>query len=141
MVKPILMIFLFLFPFARADVFDFVSPKSDSKLISLTKKLRNLQIKEGPEFEENFNGIVKNIEMAMEEEKLYCSSDAPNNLGKILPPAQKQFCMRELKKQYLESMSTIFEIKRKYLSLLHKLQLNKLTETQKRLHNEIERNF
>jgi hypothetical protein len=49
--------------------------------------------------------------------------------------------MRELKKQYLESLSVIYETKRKYLSFLHQRQLQKLVETQDRLKADIEKNF
>lgn len=142
MVRSILILFFLVPSFAKADIFDFVSSEgAESKLVSLTKKLRNLEIKDTPDFEETFNGLVRGIETAVEEEKLYCSGEALNSQGKTLPPAQKQFCMRELKKQYLESTSTVFEIKKKYLSHLHARQLKKLGETQERLKADIEKNF
>lgn len=142
MVKSFLIFSLLLSLGARADIFDFVSSgSSESKIASLTKKLRGLEVKEGPDFEEGFNALVKGIELAMEEEKLYCSGEALNAQGKSLAPGQKQLCMRELKKQYLESMNATFEVKKKYLSLLHQRQLQKLKETQARLQGDIEKNF
>ena len=142
MVKSFLILLLFIPALSIADIFDFVSSGgSESKLIGLTKKIRNLEVKDGPDFEETFNGLVKGIETALEEEKLYCSGEAINSKGKTLPPAQKQFCMRELKKQYLESSNAIFEIKKKYLSYLHQRQVQKLVETQDRLRADIEKNF
>jgi len=142
MVRSFLIFFVFLSSFAKADIFDFVSSGSpDSKIASFTKKLKSLEVKEGPEFEESFNALIKGIELAMEEEKLYCSGEALNAQGKTLAPAQKQLCMRELKKQYLESMNVTFEVKKKYLTLLHQRQLQKLKETQSRLQTDIEKNF
>ena len=74
MVRSFLILLLLLPSFAKADIFDFVSSEgAESKLVSLTKKLRNLEIKDTPDFEETFNGLVRGIEIAVEEEKLYCS--------------------------------------------------------------------
>jgi hypothetical protein len=84
---------------------------------------------------------VKNIENAMEEEKLYCTGEASNKEGKTLPSAQKPLCMRELKKQYLEATNVIFDLKKKYLGLIHQRQLQKLGEIQKSLKADIEKNF
>jgi hypothetical protein len=49
--------------------------------------------------------------------------------------------MRELKKQYLEATNVIFDLKKKYLGLIHQRQLQKLGEIQKSLKADIEKNF
>jgi hypothetical protein len=142
MAKSFLMIVILFSSLAKANIFDFVSSEgSESKIAAWTKRLTKLEIKDGPDFEENFNGIVKGIESAMEEEKLYCSGEAQNAQGKTLPQSQKQLCMRELKKQYIDSMNVIFEVKKKYLIQLHQRQLQKLKETHTRLQSDIEKNF
>lgn len=140
MVKLILSSFLFV-SLAHADLFDFGSDQGESKIPDLVEKIKSLEMKEGPEFEETFNLGVKSIENAIEEEKLYCSGESTNKEGKTLPSAQKPLCMRELKKQYLEATHVIFEIKKKYLGFIHQRQLQKLGEIQKKLKSDIEKNF
>jgi hypothetical protein len=143
MVKFIL-IFCLLTPFAlRADFFDFVGGKSssDSPLLLVIDKLKSFEVKAGPEFEDNFNQAVKGVDYAIEQEKLYCSGEVANKKGKVIPADKKQLCVRELKKRYIEVTGLIFEIKRKYLSLVHDIQLKQLTNIEEDLKNSIEKNF
>lgn len=127
---------------AHADLFDFgADGGKDSKIPALIEKLKGLEIKDDPAFEESFNQHVKAIENGVEEEKLYCSGEATDAAGKTLPPAQKQLCMRELKKHYLEATTTIFDLKKKYLGVIHQRQLEKLSEIQKKQKADIEKNF
>ncbi len=142
MAQPLLLIFLFLSLSARADLFDFAAEKSESSRIpALVQKLRGLEMKDGPEFEELFNQTVKGIENAVEEEKLFCAGEATNSSGKTVEPGQKQLCMRELKKAYLEASAAMFDAKKKYLGFIHERQLKKLSEIQARLRADIEKNF
>jgi hypothetical protein len=140
MVKFILISF-FMVIYARADIFDFGSDKGSSKIPVLVEKLRGLEMKDGPEFEDVFNQGVKNIENAIEEEKLYCTGESANSEGKTLPAAQKPLCMRELKKHYMEATNAVFEMKKKYLGFIHQRQLQKLNDIQAKLKADIERNF
>lgn len=142
MVKSILILScLFIFE-AKADLFDFDSDKTrESKIPALVEKLKGLEMKEDPAYEEAFNQSVKTIENSMEEEKLFCSGEATDAEGKALPKEQKQLCMRELKKHYLNATMTIFDIKKKYLGFIHQKQLEKLTEIQKKLKADIEKDF
>lgn len=142
MVKFILILScLFIFE-AKADLFDFDSDKPrESKIPALVEKLKGLEMKEDPAYEEAFNQSVKTIENSMEEEKLFCSGEATDAEGKALPKEQKQLCMRELKKHYLNATMTIFDIKKKYLGFIHQKQLEKLTEIQKKLKADIEKDF
>lgn len=135
------LIFFLLIGTARADLFDFGSDKNESKIPGLIEKLKSLEMKDGPEFEELFNQNVKNIENAVEEQKLFCSGESADSEGKTLPAAQKPLCIRELKKQYTEATSVIFEIKKKYLGFIHQRQLQKLNEIQNKLKSDIEKNF
>lgn len=142
MVQSFLILFLFVSP-VRADIFDFDTEKNEvvSKIPALIEKLKKMEMKDGPQYEESFNKTVKAIEDGMEEEKLFCSGEATDSEGKTLPPAQKQLCMRELKKHYLEASMTIFDIKKKYLSFIHQKQIQELNEVQKKLKADIEKNF
>jgi hypothetical protein len=143
MAKFILVSLMFLSVSVRADLFDFVSDGkgSDSRINPLIEKMKKLEMKEGPEFEDSFNQIIKGIEIAVEDEKLYCSGESTNSKGKTLPTSQKQLCIRELKKQYLEATNTIFELKKKYLGFIHQKQIQKLTEIQSGLKSDIEKSF
>jgi hypothetical protein len=141
MAQSLLMIF-FTLALAHADIFDFGDKGGHpSKISPLVEKLRALEVKDGPEYEERFNQLVKAIENSIEEEKLFCSGEVADDRGKTLPAAQKQLCMRELKKNYVEAADTIFEMKKKYLGLIHQRQLQKLSEIQKNLKTDIEKNF
>ena len=142
MVQSFLILFFLVSP-VEAQIFDFDTDKEEieSKIPSLVGKLKTMEMKDDPQYEENFNKTVKAIENGMEEEKLYCSGEATDSEGKTLPPAQKQLCMRELKKHYLEASMTIFDIKKKYLNYIHQKQLEKLNEVQKKLKADIEKNF
>lgn len=143
MAKFILIFFFLLNYEVRADLFDFVSgdDDGDSRLSKLIEKLKKLEMRDGPEFEESFNQLIKAIELSVEDEKLYCSGESTNSKGKTLPSTQKQFCIRELKKQYLEATNTIFEIKKKYLGFIHQKQLQKLSEIQATLKSDIDKSF
>ncbi len=142
MAQLILLVLFFLSLPASADLFDFAGEKSaNSRIPVLVQKLRGLEMKDGPEFEELFNQTVKGIENAVEEEKLYCAGEAANASGKTVEPSQKQLCMRELKKAYIEATAVMFDAKKKYLGFIHERQLRKLSEIQTRLRADIEKNF
>ncbi len=127
---------------AHADIFGFGSDKTfKSRIPALTEKLQKLPLKTDPGFEETFNLTVKELENGIEEEKLYCSGEAADSEGKVLAPDQKQLCFRELKKSYIEAVEVIFEAKKKYLQLLHNEQQNRLSEIQRKLKADIEKNF
>lgn len=143
MAKSILILFTLISFSAKADLFDFASDKGgkDSRIPALIEKLKSLEMKDDPAYEEAFNLNVKAIENGVEEEKLYCSGEATDAEGKTLPPAQKQLCMRELKKHYLDATTAIFDLKKKYLGIVHQRQLEKLSEIQKKQRADIEKNF
>lgn len=143
MVKSVLILFLLVTVNARADLFDFGSEKGsrENKLPQLIEKLKSLEMKDDPAFEDVFNQSVKAIESGIEQEKLFCSGEAVDDKGKTLASSQKQVCMRELKKQYLDATSTIFDLKKKYLGFIHEKQIQRLTEIQTKQKAEIEKNF
>lgn len=127
---------------ARADFLGFGGDDSQkSKLVDLTDKLRSLTMKVDPSYEEAFNKGVKDIETALEEEKLFCSGEVADREGKTLPKEKKQLCMRELKKFYVESLDTIFELKKKYLGMIHSDHMGKLGEIHKKVKADVEKNF
>lgn len=138
----LILIVIFISLNAGADIFDFGSDSAkNSKISSHINKLKKLEIKDDPEFEETFNLTVKGLENSIEEEKLYCSGEATDANSKTIPTNQKQLCMRELKKQYLEATETIFEMKKKYLELIHLRQIKRLSEIQSQIKADIEKNF
>ncbi|MCM2349074.1 MAG: hypothetical protein NDI69_03575 [Bacteriovoracaceae bacterium] len=142
MVKSILIVLCLYMSDANANLFDFSSDKGrESKIPTLVANLKKLEVKEGPAYEETFNDGIKAIENGIEEEKLYCSGEATDAEGKALPKDQKQLCMRELKKHYLEATTVIFDLKKKYLGFIHQKQVEKLTEIQTKLKADIEKNF
>lgn len=112
-----------------------------SKVPDLLEKLKSLEMKLEPLYEESFNLTVKNIENTIEEEKLFCSGEAVDAAGKLLPPDKKQLCMRELKKQYLEYMDLVFDLKKKYLEMIYSRQTEGLSKVHKDLKANIEKNF
>ncbi|WP_408097061.1 hypothetical protein ACJVC5_18665 [Peredibacter sp. HCB2-198] len=142
MARSILILVLSFSFTAHADLFDFGGDKErESRIPTLIEKLKALEMKADPSYDDAFNQHVKAIENAVEEEKLYCSGEAPDSQGKTLPAAQKQLCMRELKKNYVEATDTIFDLKKKYLGIIHKKQIDKLSEIQSKLKSDIEKNF
>lgn len=127
---------------AQADFLGFKTGDSrESRIPDLISKLKKLDVEDSPVYEESFNQLVKNIENTMEEEKLYCNGETADADGKVLPKDKKQVCFRELKSNYLEAMDTIFELKKKYLGLIHNRQIEKLTEIQKKLKADIDKSF
>ncbi|HXH29804.1 MAG TPA: hypothetical protein VNJ01_03220 [Bacteriovoracaceae bacterium] len=111
------------------------------KIPELLSKLKLLQMKDAPEFEETFNHNVKAVENAIEEEKLYCAGETADAQGKTVSKEQKPLCMRELKKQYLDVMDTVFEMKKKYLGSIHRKQIDELSTIQQKLKDDIQKNF
>jgi hypothetical protein len=143
MARFFLVLVFFVVTSLHADIFDFVSGTdgNNSRIESLINKLKSLEMKDGPGFEENFNQLIKGIENAVEDEKLYCSGESTNSEGKTLPVSQKQYCMRELKKKYQEATKVIFEIKKKYLVFIHERQLQRLNEIQTKMQTDIDKSF
>ena len=142
MVRFILILGLLLSFHVQADFLGFkIGDSSKSKIPDLIEKLNKLEVEDSPAYEEKFNLLVKNIENSMEEEKLFCSGEAADTNGKVLPKESKQLCFRDLKTNYLEAMDTIFNLKKKYLALIHNRQIEKLSEIQKKLKADIEKSF
>ena len=142
MVRFILALSLFLSLQAQADFLGFkIGDSSRSKIPDLIEKLNKLEVEDSPAYEEKFNLLVKSIENSMEEEKLFCSGETADASGKVLPKESKQLCFRDLKTNYLEAMDTIFNLKKKYLGLIHNRQIEKLSEIQKKLKIDIEKSF
>ncbi len=127
---------------AQADFLGFKTGDSiRSKIPELTEKLKNLEMDKNPAYEENFNQLVKSIETSMEEEKQFCAGEVADSSGKVLGKGQKQLCFRDLKGHYLEALDVIFDLKKKYLGLIHNRQVEKLGEIQKKLKSDIEKSF
>jgi hypothetical protein len=127
---------------AQADFLGFKTGVGfQSQIPGMSEKLKALEMKTGPLYEDQFNQLVKTIENRLEEEKLYCAGETADVNGKVLSADQKQLCFRELKGHYLETVEVIFEMKKKYLSLVHAHQVDRLSEIQKKLKTDIEKSF
>lgn len=135
-------ILVFLISFnASADFLGFKSDSTKSKIPEIVAKLKGIEVEDGLIYEEKFNQLVKLIENSMEEEKLFCAGETADSEGKVLPKESRQLCFRELKTHYLEAMETIFNLKKKYLGLIHNRQVEKLSAIQKKLKADIEKSF
>lgn len=142
MVRLFSFLALFLCLNAHADFFGLGGDDAQkSKIPDLVEKLKSLDMKAGPGYEEAFNLGVKNIENALEEDKLFCSGESSDSKGRVLPKEQKQLCFRDLKSRYLEAQDVIFSLKKKYLGVIHNRQVEKLEEIQKKLKSDIEKSF
>lgn len=142
MVRIILTLSLLFSLNASADFLGFKTGDSTrSKIPEQIEKLKKLEVEDSPDYEEKFNNLVKAIENSMEEEKLFCAGETADTEGKVLPKSSSQLCFRDLKSQYLEAMDTIFNLKKKYLGLIHNRQIQKLTEIQKKLKVDIDKSF
>ncbi len=126
----------------KADFFSLGADKGyKSKIPEQLEKLKATPQTNNPEYEDNFNQSVKNIENSVEEEKLLCAGEAADGAGRIIPKDQKQLCFRDLKNNYLEATEVILELKKKYLALIHARQMDQLSEIQKKLKADIDKNF
>jgi hypothetical protein len=127
---------------AHADFLGFKTEDGiNSRIPDLIEKIKNLKMTAGPAYEESFNQLVKNLEVTVDEEKLYCAGEATDSKGKVVPRDQKQLCFRELKANYLEAIEVIFNMKKKYLGIIHNSQIDTLSEIQTRLKSDIEKSF
>lgn len=133
--------FIIFISVAKADFLGLGDSDKKSRVLPLIEKFDSLQMKVGPAFEEEFNMMVKNLEHGVEEEKLYCSGELADADGKMLPQESKKICMRELKNHYLSAMEKVFELKKKYMDMVHAHQQEKMLEIHKKLKSEIEKKF
>lgn len=142
MVRTFLIVCLF---FSFNVYADFLGFKTDdgsrSKIPEQIEKLKKLVVEDSPDYEEKFNNLVKSIENNMEDEKLFCAGETADASGKVLSKGSSQLCFRDLKTHYLDAMDTIFNLKKKYLGLIHNRQIEKLTEIQKKLKVDIDKSF
>lgn len=127
---------------AKADFLGFKTGDAlKSKLPPLIEKLKNLEMEDGPSYEEGFNQLVKTIELTIEDEKLFCSGEVSDSDGRVLGKDQRKLCFRDLKSNYLDAVETIYTLKKKYLGLLHSRQIENLTKIQNTLKGDIEKSF
>lgn len=135
-------ILIMLFSFsAQADFFGFGGDDSGSKIPALIDKVNGIKLDGNGAFEDEFNKNVRALESAVEEEKLFCSGEITDEKGRVLPADKKTLCFRDLKKNYLNATQAIFELKKKYLEILHQKQINQLSENNKRIKADIEKSF
>ena len=142
MVRIILILSVLISFNASADFLGFkTGDSSRSKIPDQIDKLKKLEAEDSPAYEDSFNNLVKSIENSMEEEKLFCAGETADASGKVISKENKQLCFRDLKTNYLEAMDTIFNLKKKYLGLIHNRQIEKLSEIQKKLKADIDKSF
>lgn len=112
-----------------------------SKIPNVIKEIRALEMSADISYEEDFNKLVRKVETTLEEEKLFCNGEVVNSEGKVVEKSQKQLCYRTLKNHYLKAMDEVFELKKKYLKVIHQAQLEKLSEIHEKLKKDFEKSF
>lgn len=143
MVRTVLISFLFSIS-AYAQFWNFGDkPETNgaSRVQAELEKLSDLNIKAGGEFEDKFNQVMKSVNNILEEEKLICSGEVAGPNGILTSRDQKQVCFREMKKSYAQYIEKSFEIKRKYLGVLHQKKLEDLEKIKKSQLEQLERAF
>ncbi|GEM_PF-1212037 len=143
MVRTIL-IFLFSINLAHAQFWNFgdkTSAAGPGRIKVELDKLSDLKIESNGDFEDKFNRIMKVVNDILEEEKLICSGEVAGVNGILTSRDQKQVCFREMKKGYSEYIEKSFEIKKKYLGVLHQKKLEDLDRIKKSQLEQLERAF
>ena len=142
MVRFISLVCLFALNTAQADFLGLGGESTlKSQIPTLVEELKGLEVKVDPAYEDSFNEGVRKIENRVEQEKLFCTGEAVDSEGNTLTKEKKQLCIRDLKKHYILAMDTIYELKKKYLGLIHERQLKRMDEVQAKLKADIEKNF
>jgi len=117
------------------------SEESSGKISSIIDRFKNFELEPNPKSEENFNLLVKEMEIAIDEEKLFCSGEAANSKGKYLSSDKRQVCTRNLKQKYVELLQIVFDHKIKYLEKINELQTQRLKLTKDQMIKEVESRF
>ncbi len=112
-----------------------------SRISKELEKLNELNIQASGEFEDKFNQVMKAVNNILEEEKLICSGEVAGPSGILTSRDQKQVCFREMKKSYAHYIEKSFEIKRKYLGVLHQKKLEDLEKIKNSQLQQLERAF
>jgi hypothetical protein len=142
MVRFLSLVCLFSLNTAQADFLGLGGESTlKSQIPTLIEELRAVEVKVDPAYEDSFNEGVRKIENRVEQEKLYCTGEAVDSEGKTLTKEKKQLCIRDLKKHYVLAMDAIYELKKKYLGLIHKRQLKRMDDVQVKIKADIEKNF
>lgn len=139
MVKFIFILSFLLNP-AFADFFSSGS-KFKSKLPKVTEKLKSIEVKTDPSFEEKLTQLITEAESIFIEEREYCSGELADSQGNVVIKDQKEICFRELKNNYLETVDIVFNLKKKFLSSIHNQQLERLNKIQNKIKSDLENNF
>lgn len=130
------MLFISFEVFSQDKVFEF-----DSKIPSLTAKFKELKVEEEARFEDQFNSLVKDLEQTLEKEKNICVGEMSTESGEIIPKENRQLCLRKIKEYYLVSFKEIHLLRKRYLTLVHKKQLEQLDENFEKLKAQFDKNF
>ncbi len=137
MVKLFLVLFISTgISFAQEKVFEF-----ESKIPELTEKFKALKVEEEIRFEDQFNTLVKELEQTLEKEKNICAGEMSMENGEIVSKENRQLCLRKIKQHYLVSFTQIHLLKKRYLTLIHKKQIDELDENFEKLKSQFDKNF
>jgi hypothetical protein len=144
MVRSVLVLIFILSSSAYAQFWNFGDkprPTGEGRIQAELEKLSDLKIQSGGEFEDKFNRIMKSVNDILEEEKMICSGEVPGPAGVLTTRDQKQVCFREMKKSYALYIEKSFDVKRKYLGVLHQKKLEDLDKIKKSQLEQLERAF
>lgn len=122
--------------FAQDKVFDF-----KSEIPGVTAKLKALKLEDDASFEDRFNKLIKELEQTLEREKNICIGELSTHKGEVVSKENRQVCLRKIKGHYLTSFNEIHLLKKRYMTLVHKKQLEQLDENFEKLKSQFEKNF
>lgn len=113
----------------------------ESQIPALTSKLKALKLEDDAKFEEQFNGLVGQLEQTLEKEKNICIGEMSTESGEIIPKENRQVCLRSIKGYYLTSFNEIHLLKKRYMTLVHQRQLQALDANMEKLKAQFDKNF
>lgn len=117
------------------------APQLESALPEITAKLKALKIETDPNFEEQFNKLVRQLEQTLEKEKSICIGELSTDAGGIISKENRPVCLRTVKGNYLKSLDEVHQLRKKYLSIVHQKQLKELDENYNKIKEQFDKNF
>ncbi len=112
-----------------------------SKIPEVTKKLKEIKSANLESFEDEFNQQVKELESLFEKEKSICIGEMSTESGAVVAKENRQICLRKMKGHYLSALNAVHDLKKKYLEVIYKKQLNLLNENFEKIKAQFEKNF
>lgn len=136
MVKILLVLLVISVQVMATSEFEFTS-----KIPEVTEKLKKLKSPDLESFEEDFNLHIKELESLLEKEKSICTGEMSMENGEVVTKENRQVCLRKMKGHYLSALNIVYDLKKKYLNVIHRKQMTLLDENFKKIKEQFEKNF